>query len=915
VTIKPYCTAGTPENVLITLTGTGTTGGIDVGSKSNVTIQGLRFVSNPNTHTYLIKIQATQNFNFSHNEAFGGTEDWARINGSGGTPSRDITIHRNLIKGGWTSNAGSIFNNGEFGGGAERLHISYNDVRSDYWGDNRAGEDIVTVGGCTNCSATYNYFHDIMNVEGLVDIKQNLHTSPFLFKGNTFIGPFKGTKGGQDALGTNIGHCAVVGDAVGYTGAVHIIEDNEFFGSCTYAANIGSFAPFAIGGGTRTGNAIIRRNLVVESVASIATPTGRIWRTTNTQVYHNTFIKSGIRINNTPTCPTPAITISNNIFYQSRISDTTDACPTEAYTAANNIEYQIVGGFERGTHTGTITTDPLINTSNGTLTSASSPAVNAATDSGGCNGVCDIGAFELFTLPVGGGVAGVAGNNKIVLTFTNNLRAPLVASNFLTGWTATQDAVNKPLTSAALQGSNQIVLTTTTDMTAGTALKVSYSSATGNLTDSSPQTVKQQFLSITDYVVTNSVSGGGPGTVDDTTAHRQSSASATWTFNHITGASADGLVVLCYADTTSQSGGVVAAPTVTFNGDALATAIYHQHTVRRSTVGIWYLKTPDIGTFAVSIVWPLSLQGGCWARSYGNTDATMITNAANQQTSTVAALSMNLSCPIGSEAIGILGTGTGGDAITATTAQDEIINQVDGKTYVGASTPGIGATTIGVSWTGGLVGSNMAVACVRAAGSPSPTHSLDQVAFQFWRELTVIADDTNAPPDTEILWFVQLNCTLGDCPALGLQPRVSFNGGTYTVISTDYAALKIKLGSSPNYQPANTAIASCLTAGGLTEVPGLYRYVNDSVAADLAADNCITFAYGLKIAPDATPNFDTWALRLYDESGDPLINYPSTGMIVAIPPPGVAASGRTSATGRSGASGRATATERVGVLE
>ena len=162
-----------------------------------------------------------------------------------------------------------------------------------------------------------------------------------------------------------------------------------------------------------------------------------------------------------------------------------------------------------------VTTDPLVvNSAGGDFAlTAASPAIDAGTDVGlAFNGdFPDIGAFETF-VSSGAEVGGVDATS-LLITFAMAVNTPILPATGCTGFTVRQSALPITVSSCVRQGTNQMDLTLATGISAGTAVDFSYSTASGNVSDSAliGDSLNQRLNGITNQSVANSVTdAGGP---------------------------------------------------------------------------------------------------------------------------------------------------------------------------------------------------------------------------------------------------------------------------------------------------------------------------------------------------------------------------------------------------------------------
>ena len=109
---------------------------------------------------------------------------------------------------------------------------------------------------------------------------------------------------------------------------------------------------------------------------------------------------------------------------------------------------------------------------------------------------------------------GMVSATRVILTCTNNLRPQLLPATGITGMTVTQNGSPVTVSSCARSGTNLVDCTLESSITGGTTVLVSYSTSTGNVTDSACigdstcATGNQRLNAITNQSVTNNVEGG-----------------------------------------------------------------------------------------------------------------------------------------------------------------------------------------------------------------------------------------------------------------------------------------------------------------------------------------------------------------------------------------------------------------------
>jgi hypothetical protein len=206
------------------------------------------------------------------------------------------------------------------------------------------------------------------------------------------------------------------------------------------------------------------------------------------------------------------------LVYNNTIYSNDGACHTIAGTGAaqrNNICWQNGSGNDGA--------DPLfINAAGGDFgLQATSPRIN---DGASCDTVfngasCDDGAHE--TLVLASAEVGLVDTTTVVLTFTNNLYPPLLPASACTGFTVEEDTgggfVAATVSACARSGTNQVRLTLSAGITALSTVRFSYSTGTGNVTDSAliGNTKNQRLNAISNSAIVNNVEGAAPTHVFD----------------------------------------------------------------------------------------------------------------------------------------------------------------------------------------------------------------------------------------------------------------------------------------------------------------------------------------------------------------------------------------------------------------
>jgi hypothetical protein len=321
---------------------------------SYVTVAGLHIESD--SHESLVRIGGGQHdFELRNNRLLGGRNDTFPISGG-----ERIVFRGNHIDSGpgqrsgiTKSSGGHIFYLRDDGSGrAPRdVRVIGNLVAGAYFGDLVAGDDVFAVQAGDAILIADNRIMNQFNIENIIDIKLKNGSSPVVFRNNHASDNFEGSKGGQDHGRPE--PCITIGDSDREPPLQHIIEGNVFDG-CP-----GGF--LSVGGGRRTGSALIVNNLFVDR--SKRARSGVIARSTDTEIAHNVFYRGALTIaRKGSTCGSARLpvrlSIRDNVFHGTRIVDQSDDCPTIDYVLAHNVLYDLPQGFERGRRQGNLSVDP-----------------------------------------------------------------------------------------------------------------------------------------------------------------------------------------------------------------------------------------------------------------------------------------------------------------------------------------------------------------------------------------------------------------------------------------------------------------------------------------------------------------------------------------------------------------------------
>lgn len=204
------------------------------------------------------------------------------------------------------------------------------------------------------------------------------------------------------------------------------------------------------------------------------------------------------------------ITENNNLFYRAD-NGVVISWRGTTYTSAQAATYR--SATKQGANS-IFGSDPLLISSSTGGLQATSPAINAGTSvpTTGFNGTAtDIGMNETFGVLT----AEALDAGSIVVIFQVNVNSPLLPASACTGFTVQEDTgggfTSKTMTGCNRSGTNGVRPTFTPNLTFGSAIRFSYSTGTGNVTDSAliGNSLNQRLNAITNHAVTNKLSSGG----------------------------------------------------------------------------------------------------------------------------------------------------------------------------------------------------------------------------------------------------------------------------------------------------------------------------------------------------------------------------------------------------------------------
>lgn len=210
--------------------------------------------------------------------------------------------------------------------------------------------------------------------------------------------------------------------------------------------------------------------------------------------------------------------LRNNLSYNAQTSFIFFSSSASLTATSILVDHNLSEQAEKNTtHAGVTFSNNTQNTSPGLVNGGAddyqlgtgSAAINVGVDVGlPFNSAPDAGAFE--TITHGTCSVETATPTMLTITFNNNVAPPLLPATGITGFTARKAGSNNPITTAVRSGTNQVTLTLTNAIVGGDAIDYSYSTSTGNLTDSSliKGTLNQRLNTVTNQSCVNNVTGG-----------------------------------------------------------------------------------------------------------------------------------------------------------------------------------------------------------------------------------------------------------------------------------------------------------------------------------------------------------------------------------------------------------------------
>ena len=763
--------------------------------------------------------------------------------------------------------------------------------------------------GVTNFHLLNNYLHHTTNV-----VWGNGHTT-FQFHNNII----KGNEFSHVGIGTPNYPPGM--NIVYNTGNGTVVEDNVIHDG---ANGIGVCGGASCGGASNTiSGVIVRRNVCYHQGRTdlnpwIGSPTqtscmhtaSNLSSSNPPQFYDNIVYDSGSLANFRGVTiswglSTDTARIFNNTFYNilhsSALAVEVGATSKPNVQVKNNIAYLVAGGFVGGTQANNRTTNPsFVNAPTDFSLASGSLAIDAGTIEGLPAGrfyngsLPDQGAHETFTCT---SAVAVAGGNFVDVTCQMNLNTPIQPATGQTTWVVKFSGTPRTTVSAIRSvGTDSVVrlqydgaiCAPTDDMTVDFTL--------GNTSDSAliGGTRNQKLLSFTGLNVNEAACGGG-GTPPPSGPH------IVYDMTGISGTNVPD------SSGNALDGTTVGSPTVVtgINDDALSfvdqvidyISVPYGSGVNPSTqsVTMCILVSVDsasayrtyLGTPLGSSQWTfLTTVGSSWSIGVQASDALTNNDFPIQAGWQFPCIVFDASTDTATLWV---------NAVKGTSAQS--VKSYTSFTWAGNFTVGAVSSFPSVEAPGGDVDHFVLYQSAlnqsdmndlyQSLINPSPPQSctITQITHA-WNEpyldptssvrtLSVGSQMNGVAMQVvrggAVDLMVQMNGTDADCEPFGPRLTQSTDGGStyFTVNDVDGGALYFRGDDSNNLDVVSGAIASCLSAGGLTEDTGTTNFSSAAIPSiTFTEDHCVVQRYKLRASVDAIGK--TIYLKVKDQNGNEL---------------------------------------------
>jgi hypothetical protein len=559
-----------------------------------------------------------------------------------------------------------------------------------------------------------------------------------------------------------------------------------------------------------------------------------------------------------------------------------------------------------------------------TLTTSSTAALNTGSTTTALpyNGSApDVGAFESATFS-----SATIDTNLMDVTLGMSTNVPVLPASGITGFSVscTGTGCGTPTVASAnkLAGTDSKIRLTISGITgdacdAAQTWTVSYSSSTGNMTDSanigtSSDSLVQPISTFSTQPVTEVCTGSGttpPATnllihylLDESSGTNANDEVGTGT--GCDSSNCDGTHTNTPTKTTGKTGNAIQYGTSTDNYTAIPYGSGINPTTQSLSACMW--ASPDAGTetaqkiifstnttgtnqrFYIGRVngfWSLGIQSSSFSSGTGQFQVaagwSRVCIVANSGTDT-ATLYVN----------GVKGTST---ASVKTYTSYTLPNNLR-LGNESAFSVNYGATTVDdfKLWTGALTDQEVLDDYNSyETAPPAPTGTFEQKTHR-WRKLRKTAGgaidsygDAGATVPVmvggAVILDIQVDCTTANCDPLGLRLHGNANGGAFSAVP-DSAGSNNQLfyGATSDSDILNTTVSCCLT-GALTQNDGTTLFTSAAIPVfDLAQDASVVQRYVLKVGPSASAG-DTMCFKVYSQDGNALDAYtPSAGACLTV---------------------------------